>query len=222
MLRSLLYLGFLVVAGVGWFMQRRNKTVHTNEPAQQPPVPDDPQAVIDMLRHPRWQSRLAAVRALGDEPSPETLQQLIPMLGDADSDVRDAVVETLTRCGAAEMGGILAVLRHGQLNARVAAAQVLQQIASQAEIPALVDALSTDVSAWVRIPAALALGNFATDEVVAALSKALADPNEDVANAARNALRQIGTPAALAVLSRKKPTGNSKGNDVWTSDLLNH
>jgi HEAT repeat protein len=56
-------------------------------------------------------------------------------------------------------------------------------------------------SAWVRSPAAQALGQLGGDEALHALIHWLSDTHPDVKQAVRAALAPIGTPDALAALT---------------------
>ncbi len=202
--RGLIYVVFVAVVAVGWLLRRRR--MHAR-PSRRDVVAENLKAVGGALDHPRWQLRLAAVRALGNHPDADLLPRLAVMLGDPDSDVRDAVVEILSTSGAAVRVEIVHELQEGRLDARIAAARVLRNLADPGAIPALMTALRNDESAWVRIPVAQALGKFHTDAVIDALAAALDDPQADVAAAAAEILRQIDSPAALAIFSLDREKG---------------
>jgi hypothetical protein len=75
--RSLIYIVFVGAAGIGWLLHHRKargKRIGTD--ALKNPI----EFIAGTLDHPGWKFRLAAVRALGTDPTVEQLAQLIPML----------------------------------------------------------------------------------------------------------------------------------------------
>lgn len=92
-------------------------------------------------------------------------------------------------------------LRHGQEMARAFAAQELGKLRDAHALEALVEAMKRDPSPLVRRYATAALGDLGDGCAVEALSQALQDPV--VAWHAAQALRRIGTPAALKALEKK-------------------
>jgi HEAT repeat protein len=200
-LRSLLYLGFIVVAVAGWLLKRRPK-VSSSIPSQRPEVDqDNPLTLQAALQDSHWQVRLEAVQGISAQHSAENLSLLLSMFSDADSDVREAAAAGVERYGSDALDGLHHVLNTGNLNARETAIQSLWRLHDPHSTPALINALLHDESAWVRSPAAQALGRLGDDEALHALIQSLSDTHPDVKQAVRAALAQIGTPEALAALS---------------------
>ncbi|MBZ0291893.1 MAG: HEAT repeat domain-containing protein [Anaerolineae bacterium] len=205
LMRGAIYIVFAVVVVVGWLMKRRAKPTstpndHSNEAIENP---------LEALHHPNWQMRVRAIALLSQNTDSDTLMQLMPMLRDSDSDVRDAAVEAISHFGEATIQPLQRLLSEGWLDTREAVVRTLALIGGAAAVPPLVQALD-DESAWVRVPAARALGQIGSTAAVPALVQHLSDPHEDVQAAVRHALKQIATPEALAALHPPSENGYHK------------
>lgn len=179
----------LFVAGVvlGLY-QRWQRDQRRKAAAQQ----SDPVTITDPyqeLRSSRWQERLAAVQMIDGEA--HALDALLPLLSDPDSDVREAVGESLVHIGADARSGLEAALLEARNpDSRTVAARALGQIGERKSVPALIQALN-DVSSWVRIAAAESLGQIQDRQAREPLQAALEDESADVREAAQQALDRI-------------------------------
>jgi len=176
-----------------------------------------------------------------DEPDPERIRQVVPLLQKALDDptleVVVAAAEDLGSLGVSEAGPVLtALLRHPSEPVRLAAAQALERVADPKVLDGLVAALE-DSSVPVRFSLVGALGHVAADgqplselqraQVIARLEElVLRDPDAGVRSRAATALGQIGPPAELAflwrrVLSREDSRVHEK---AWAGmlDILTH
>ncbi len=188
---QILEIGMMVlfVAGVVIGLYQRWQRDQRRKAAVQP---SDPVAVTDPyqeLSSTRWQERLAAVQLLDGQA--DALDALLPLLSDADSDVREAAGEALVHIGAAARPGLeTALLEARNPDSRTVAARALGQIGDRKALPALVQALN-DVSSWVRVAVVESLGQIQDRQAREPLQAALDDENADVREAARQALDRI-------------------------------
>lgn len=203
-MRGLMYLGFVVAALVGWFMQKRRKTSSVLKPAEMPVLNhEDPASLKASLRDSRWRVRLQAVRAIQDKPSPENMELLLLALADQDNDVRETAAEALLLYGQDAAEGFRLILEGGPLHSRETLVRLLHRLPQPDATQMLIHALQHDDSAWVRVPAVQALSRMKGHDVEQALIQALAnDIHPDVATEIRAALTQMGTPAALKALKQ--------------------
>lgn len=199
--RSLLYVAFIASVLIAWWVQHRRKSQPTKRVDPVLQVHPQPENAPYDLKSPRWQVRLQAVQALSNEVSPQNLALLLSAVADEDSDVREAAARAAFAYGEDALPDLHKILLSGSLESRETVARTLLENPTPASIPALVRALHEDVSAWVRVPSAQALGRLGGDDALQALAPVIHDPQTDVAQAAREALRAIGTPAARAALN---------------------
>ncbi len=153
--------------------------------------------------------RLAALRKMASEAaqhSPEEKQQIARELaqairGEQDAMLRAEIISTLGRYpGEAADGVLRAAVNDPDVDVRVAACRAWAKRGGPESIQVLSGILTGDVDSEVRLAAAHALGQTRDPAAVAALGKALEDPD----------------PAMQyrAVLSLRKVSGEDFGNDV--------
>jgi HEAT repeat protein len=194
-------MGLIVLAVAGWIFNNRKKASAPHNPERHTTFDDSTSDDPEMaLQHPHWQVRLKAVRMIRQHQSPENLQLLITMLSDSDNDVREAAAEGILVYQQQALEGLAKTLQESVLHAREAALHILIRLNHPNSTPVLVNALLHDESAWVRIPAAQALGEISSQEAVEALGQALSDPHPDVVQTARSALERRGTAKARLLL----------------------
>ena len=143
--------------------------------------------VIETLKdiHPRV--RKAAARSLGEMGRRKAVEPLIATLMDPDEEVRREVVEALVRIGNAAMQPLVAVLKEGNINLRMRAAEV------EPLVNAFLTSLLKEGDVWSRVRTATLLGEIGEPWAVGPLIEALYFFN--VREAARKALVKIGEPA---------------------------
>jgi hypothetical protein len=138
------------------------------------------------------------------------------------SSLTEAQFQAVVSCGVRSVSALTEALKHNQSEVRSSAAYALGQIGSDAyaAVPALITALE-DEYLDVRTLAAYALGKIGAraEAAVPALGKVYRNPIEaqEVRNTATQALRQVGTEQALAVLSSPVepiPLINPRGNEI--------
>jgi HEAT repeat protein len=186
-------------------------------------------------------TRLGSDSEAADEPDPERIRQVVPLLqralDDATLEVVVAAAEDLGSLGVSEAGPVLtALLRHPSEPVRLTAAQALERVADPKVLDGLVAALD-DLAVPVRFSLVGALGHVATDgqplselqraQLIARLEElVLRDADAGVRSRAAMMLGQIGPPAELAflwrrVLSREDSRVHDK---AWAAmlDILTH
>ncbi|MCA9885546.1 MAG: HEAT repeat domain-containing protein [Anaerolineae bacterium] len=216
--RGLVYVAFIAIVAIGWLLKHR-QSANKHQAAETVSL-DSAEAIRDALKSPGWQTRLSAVKELAHQHSPDNLNALVDLLSDADPSVRDVALDAILPYGESAVPGLVTVLEHGNLEAREAAAKALQHLHPGSAVLALITALAHDESAWVRVPAAQALGAIATDEAAEALIHALDDPHADVVKAVRAALTHIGTPDALQALENHAARQNAEPSSENNTDFL--
>ena len=194
----------LMILGLGAavyeLMKRRRYKAPPPQADDPVEMPDDSATLLENLRDSNWRVRRSAVLKLGELNDPATLPEMIALLEDKDSDVREAAVGAVAAMKPASEP-LVKLLHDGNLDTRVAAAQTLALLGDKAAIPDLIDALN-DESMWVRQPVVQALGATRSAKAIPALVKALTDEDSGVRQAARDALIAIGTPDALKALPK--------------------
>lgn len=176
-----------------------------------------------------------------DEPSPERIRQVVPLLQKAlDDPVLEVVVaaaEDLGSLGVSEAGPVLtALLRHPSEPVRLTAAQALERVADPHVMEGLLAALE-DSAVPVRFSLVGALGRVAADGLpLSELQRAalisrleellLRDADPGVRSRAATVLGQIGPPSEMSflwrrVLSREDSRVQEK---AWAAmlDILTH
>lgn len=159
-------------------------------------------------------SRLAAIRALGQIADARALPDLLEALHSGDVRLRRHAAWALGRIGerdraaaASAIPGLLAALRRPGGRMREVSAWALGRIGSVNAVPALREALS-DRNSVVRRAAAEALGLTGSalesaplrTQIVLGLEKLLADPDRSVRRAAAEAMGRIADPDGLSGL----------------------
>jgi HEAT repeat protein len=183
------------------------------------------------LAHESPHLRSAAVFPLVALSGEQAVPAVLPLLADAEADVRQAAAAALSSLGRTSSSSAIDMLRNGDLPAALAAADVLAAAGGEWFEP-LVAALKSeqagpragacralgalgderagphltarlkDPRPEVRSEAASALGRLAWAKGTPHLLGALDDPDPGVAQAAIGALRQLGQPAVDALLAR--------------------
>lgn len=188
-LRSLIYVGFAFVMIAAWFVNQRKRSNLPDYGADSKVEVDTSKFTGEGIAHPQWRHRLKAVEVLRtQEHSADTLNTLIRLLDDTVFDIREAAAVGIVQYGNAAIPGLAQVLAIGKLDTRETAIQTLCKIGTPETIPVLIRALQEDESAWIRIPAAIGLGEIGGEAASAALSTALEDPHPDVVAATKTAL----------------------------------
>ncbi len=198
MVKLLIPLFLISVVLYGYITQRfanrpKSRRVAANRKPQLAQLP-----LAEAVRHPDWKQRLAAVEQLKEQKALASIELLLPMLDDADSEVREKAKHALVEMGQLALPDLLEVLRRGRLNARQGAAEALGMIRDARAVEALGAALIGDESMWVRVAAANALGEIGGVQVEDALNAGMDDDNPDVRDASATALER-------AVFSEDRP-----------------
>ena len=144
--------------------------------------------VLDLLRDPATDVRLAAVRALGGIGDPEAVEPLKNALNDSDKDVRQAAAVALGKLGAPAVDSLIAAIPDKAVAAH--AIQALGTIVDPRAIPPLIAALR-DEDYGVRAAAVEAIGRY-DKTAVDPLVEALHDPQKDARRSAAEALDNLG------------------------------
>ena len=163
--------------------------------------PEVIQALVEGLRDEKVYMRKAAAEALGQMGAaaarPEVIQALVVRLWDENEDVCEAALEALRLMGAAGalpefIKALVERLQDEDDDERVreAAAETLRLMRTAAR-PGLIQALVAD--AWDEDTLAPWFGGTASPEAIQDLVERLQDENEDVREAAREALRLMRT-----------------------------
>jgi HEAT repeat protein len=144
----------------------------------------------------RW-TAADALRNFGDASA---IPALLTVIHDDSRDVRSHSLDALIRIGGATaVAGLLAELRGNNRRDRANAAYALGGIGDGAAVPALLEALR-DKEESVRVNAARALGHIraesGADDLIALLKND--DEEDELRQAASDALREIGTSEARA------------------------
>ncbi|MEM8807097.1 MAG: HEAT repeat domain-containing protein [Cyanobacteria bacterium P01_G01_bin.38] len=156
------------------------------------------QETIDFWRLIDYQSELA---------SDEAARTLLPLLKDADLDVRSRAADALRNLGNASdivVTGLLTLLKDTDSDVRSRGADAFRNLgnASDAVVFALLDLLK-DADSDVRSRAAVALRNLgnASDIVITGLLTLLKDADSDVRSRAADALRNLGNASDALVFT---------------------
>jgi len=164
--------------------------------------------LLHMLGDPRWYVARNAAALLGELGSPQAEQPLGELLHHDDERVRHAATIALMRLGTARsMPAIEQALRDGAPQIRIQAAAIFAERRADASAAPLMRALDAEKDDEVKAAFYLALGRFATPEVVEKLIAA-AQPERGLFRkkslplriAAVQGLAAAGTPTALDAL----------------------
>lgn len=107
---------------------------------------------------------------------------------DPDPDIREVTAEALIKLGESATSHIREKLHSGNLPCRETAIQILRQIHTEEARDSLIFALN-DESAWVRLPAVLALAERGDTVSMQSLQLVLSDEDARVQEAAKTALQ---------------------------------
>src|SRR6266852_2517089 len=176
--------------------------------------------VIEALRATDWQTRAAAIKAIGELKERSSLDLLLKGAGDEHGNVRVAAMRALAMQGHQEsIPPLVAALRDPEWFVRAAAAQALGKMQGHIPVAELAHAIN-DEDESVRAAAVWALGRAGIDSPAEPLLAALNDPAWLVREAAELALDELDVqqPALSsanrveqhAVLQSDKPAGSSK------------
>jgi hypothetical protein len=176
--------------------------------------------VIEALKSADWQTRAAAIKALGELKERSSLDLLLKGAGDEHGNVRVAAVRALATLGHQEsIPPLIAALRDPEWYVRAAAAQALGKMQGHIPVADLVHAVN-DEDESVRAAAVWALGRAGIESPAEPLLAALNDPTWLVREAAELALDELdalqpGVSSADrveqdAVLQSNKPAARSK------------
>jgi hypothetical protein len=176
--------------------------------------------VIEALKAADWQTRAAAIKALGELKERSSLDLLLKGAGDEHGNVRVAAVRALATLGHQEsIPPLIAALRDPEWYVRAAAAQALGKMQGHLSVADLVHAVN-DEDESVRAAAVWALGRAGIESPAEPLLAALNDPAWLVREAAELALDELdalrpGVSSANreeqdAVSQRDKPAARSK------------
>lgn len=200
LMRGGIYLLFIIGVALKWVMMKMDKSKKREiaedflSQADYLPQVDDP---ITQHTSRDWRVRLSAIHMLSENPDTDQIETLIDHLDDDIYDVREGAASALIAHGKDAVMSSIDVLLTGSLEAREMAVKVLAELHTEVSIAALEQALLEDESAWVRIPAAEALGEIGDEATVPTLIRALDDTHHDVYKAVAKALIQIGTDEVI-------------------------
>ncbi|MGD9494911.1 MAG: HEAT repeat domain-containing protein [Armatimonadota bacterium] len=178
-------------------------------------------AVVELARESDARLRVRAMTALGMmEDDPAAMQMLLAACGDPDPSVRAAAAMAAPR-GPAAFDRLAALLRDPDASVRLAAVTGMGRTGDPRAAPLLAEMLAGEE--MVARAAASALGDFATAEGINALDRALADPREQVVQAAAWGLAQVGGQRATEALVRLllREAGARSHQNTAVSALIN-
>ena len=160
--------------------------------------PDVVSPLVKALRHSEWKTVDAAAQALGELGAQEAIEPLIRCFEEAPDCPYEVVGRALWKLGSERaVDAWIAGLKKGSWwYSRAACAAELGKNKLGKGLPCLQDALK-DESPEVRRAALLALMEFRSGETMESLRGALADKDLEVRMYAKEALKKIGTPAAV-------------------------
>ena len=144
--------------------------------------------VIEALKAADWQTRAAAIKALGELKERSSLDLLLKGAGDEHGNVRVAAVRALATLGHQEsIPPLIAALRDPEWYVRAAAAQALGKMQGHIPVADLVHAVN-DEDESVRAAVVWALGRAGIESPAEPMLAALNDPTWLVREAAELAL----------------------------------
>ena len=166
-----------------------------------PVVPASISSLLTALTDESWRVRRLATERLGAlQPSPETVRQLISMLGNRnDTGARNAAAAVLAQLGAPVLPSVVALLEHADPDQRKFAADILGAIGTPEAVAPLVAALQ-DADPNVRTSAAEALGHVGGPEARRALEKLLFSRDVLLRVCALEGLSELRLPVPLPML----------------------
>ncbi|MDP1826098.1 MAG: HEAT repeat domain-containing protein [Archangium sp.] len=158
-------------------------------------------ALLAALRDDSWRVRRLAADRLGAlEATPDTVQQLVSMLGQRDdTGARNAAAAVLAQLGVAVMPAIVQLLQHADPDQRKFAADILGSLRRPEAVVPLVAAIQ-DEDPNVRTSAAEALGHVGGAEARRALEKLLGSRDVLLRVCALEGLAELQLPVPLPTL----------------------
>lgn len=166
-----------------------------------PVTPPSIPSLLAALTDESWRVRRLAAERLGAlQPSPETVRQLVAMLGNRDdTGARNAAAAVLAQLGAPVMPAIVSLLEHADPDQRKFAADILGALKTPEAVAPLVAALQ-DADPNVRTSAAEALGHVGGPEARRALEKLLSSRDVLLRVCALEGLAEQRLPVPLPML----------------------
>jgi HEAT repeat protein len=170
--------------------------------------PDAATPVLPLLHHHSPPVRQDAAHVLGRLHAQQAVTPLIELLKDPDAEVRETSVSALGIIGNPDaIAPLMDILKDPVAAVRKEAALVLGRFRDRRAVGPLCLAL-WDLDATVRWFAAYSLGVIGDTRAIPSLCRLLADPLEDAAYAASDALASMGE-AALAALRERAENGTA-------------
>lgn len=117
----------------------------------------------------------AAEYALRKIRGPETIRKLLPFLRRDDAPLRNIAMDVLREIGADDLGVLIPLLHDADSDIRIYTSDILGSTASRKAVSPLCDSLLKDPEVNVRYQAAVSLGNLAYPEAVDCLRQAMMD-----------------------------------------------
>ncbi|HPZ07898.1 MAG TPA: HEAT repeat domain-containing protein [Candidatus Eremiobacteraeota bacterium] len=148
--------------------------------------------MIYLLNDLDWNIRREMATALGNQGNKKAIQPLLKKLKDEQPDVRISVIEALAKIGDGKVAQNLIEVLNNDLDegVRVQTIITMGEIGNDITIPSLIGALK-DNSAGVRKTAAQVLGQFKDHRALPHLEKAMRDPSNSVAFAAKKSFDRL-------------------------------
>ena len=176
-------------------------------------TPEVQRALIAQLKDPSKLIRQGALGALLKAPPLPNVEQIAPLLTDADIEVQNRTIELLIRARHPQtVVYLIPALKDESEYARRAAVEVLNEVGDANSIKHLLAAIK-DSDWWVRSRAADALGKIGGPRVVDAVLELVKDPDEDIRRTAIEILNQTKDPRAIDYLLQA-----TRDADWWVSE----
>jgi eukaryotic-like serine/threonine-protein kinase len=180
--------------------------VHLMEILARFEAPDVQKALLAQLKDANRMIRQAALAALLKMPPLATVEQVAPLLADADMEVTNRARDPLT------VRYLVPILMDESEYARRAAVEVLNEVGDADSIKYLLDAIK-DSDWWVRSRAADALGKIGGRKVVDAVLILVRDKDEDIRRTAIEILNLTKDERAVDYLLQA-----THDTDWWVSE----
>jgi HEAT repeat protein len=151
-----------------------------------------------VLRYPELGVRISALESLGDIPTSQSAEKLIPLLDDPDNRIRSSAISALKKIGSPAAEQLISALKSDDIGTRIITAMILGEIGDKRAVEPLTEALTFHSetlpldAAKLRAEAATALGKIRDSRAIQPLIAALKDENPPVRERAGWALKEIG------------------------------
>ncbi len=184
--------------------------------------------IVELLPRAKPDARVEMIRALGDRGAAHAAPALVWYVGATNPVLRSAALDALSRLGGAgEVGPLLARLRAApDHEARAAIGETLAEICGRVGVPAGAVVLEAFAGASPEVRLALlpALSRWGSDTALAAVERALADPDAALREAAFRALTGWNSLRAGPMLARlareaEHPTWRTLAFRAWVRQL---